>query len=114
MGSLPASLPGFYEWLAQWVTRRAGAPVTAAELAALALPDFLRMNIRVVDAKDRVIAEGRDLAAIRKKLYGSGVAPAGSQRAGASAPGANGGGSSGAGRFEAASPVGLWATRRKR
>jgi len=32
------------------------------------------MNIRVVDAKDRVIAEGRDLAAIRKKLYGTGVA----------------------------------------
>ncbi|HEY2399775.1 MAG TPA: ATP-dependent RNA helicase HrpA, partial [Steroidobacteraceae bacterium] len=41
------SLPGFYEWLAQWVTRRAGAPVSAAELTALALPDFLRMNIRV-------------------------------------------------------------------
>lgn len=87
-----ASLPGFYEWLAQWVTRRAGAPVTSAELAALALPDFLRMNIRVVDANDRAIAEGRDLAAIRKKLYGSGVAPSGSQRAAANVGGSNGGG----------------------
>jgi ATP-dependent helicase HrpA len=37
----------------------------------LALPDYLRMNIRVVDAQDRVVAEGRDLAAIRRKLYGS-------------------------------------------
>jgi len=90
-GKPQASLPGFYEWLAQWVTRRAGAPVTAAELAALALPDYLRINIRVVDAKDRVIAEGRDLAAIRKKLYGSGVARTDGQRSGVNATGANGG-----------------------
>jgi ATP-dependent helicase HrpA len=89
-GATPtASLPGFYEWLAQWVTRRAGVPVSAAELTALVLPDFLRMNIRVVDAKDRVIAEGRDLAAIRKKLYGSGVAPSSNRRAGSIAPGSN-------------------------
>ena len=93
IGATPtASLPGFYEWLAQWVTRRAGAPVSAAELTALALPDFLRVNIRVVDAKDRVIAEGRDLAAIRKKLYGSGVAPSSNLRAGSGAPGSNSGG----------------------
>ena len=84
------SLPGFYEWLAQWVTRRAGAPVSAAELAALVLPDYLRMNVRVVDANDRVIAEGRDLAAIRKKLYGSGVART-ERLAGATAAAANGG-----------------------
>lgn len=95
-----ASLPGFYEWLAQWVTRRAGAPVTAAELAALALPDFLRMNIRVVDANDRVLAEGRDLAAIRKKLYGSGVAPpSNTQRANASGPNGSGGAAAEASRL---------------
>jgi ATP-dependent helicase HrpA len=75
-------LPGFYEWLAQWVTQRVGATVTAADLAALALPDYLRMNIRVVDADDRVIAEGRDLAAIRKKLYGASPASAGGSAAG--------------------------------
>jgi hypothetical protein len=90
------SLPGFYEWLAQWVTQRAGAPVIAADLAALAVPDYLRMNIRVVDANDRVIAEGRDLAAIRKKLYGSGVGRADGQRAGTGAVGANLSGSGGA------------------
>jgi HrpA-like RNA helicase len=86
------SLPGFYEWLAQWVTQRAGAPVTAADLATLVLPDYLRMNIRVVDANDRVIAEGRDLAAIRKKLYGAGVARTDGQRVGAAVGGSNGGG----------------------
>jgi ATP-dependent helicase HrpA len=32
------------------------------------LPDFLRMNIRVVDERDRVMVEGRDLGAIRRKL----------------------------------------------
>jgi len=92
IGADGGSLPGFYEWLAQWVTQRAGAPVTAADLATLVLPDYLRMNIRVVDANDRVIAEGRDLAAIRKKLYGAGVARTDGQRVGAAVGGSNGGG----------------------
>ncbi|HWM66526.1 MAG TPA: ATP-dependent RNA helicase HrpA, partial [Steroidobacteraceae bacterium] len=91
IGADAGSLPGFYEWLAQWVTQRAGAPVTAADLATLVLPDYLRMNIRVVDANDRVIAEGRDLAAIRKKLYGAGVARTDGQRVGAAVGGSNGG-----------------------
>jgi ATP-dependent helicase HrpA len=88
------NLPGFYEWLALWVTQRAGAPVTAADLAALILPDHLRMNIRVVDAQDRVIAGGRDLSAIRKKLYGAGVGRGLDLRAG-SGPGHAGAGGSG-------------------
>ncbi len=82
-------LPGFYEWLAQWVSQRAGAPVSAAELASLPLPDHLRMNVRVVDAADRVIAQGRDLAAIRRKLGQSASSTAAQKRAyptGASAP----------------------------
>jgi ATP-dependent RNA helicase HrpA len=63
-------LPGFHEWLAQWVTQHVGAPVTAANLAALALPDHLRMNLRVLDADDRVLAEGRDLLAVKRKVFG--------------------------------------------
>ena len=63
--------PGFHTWLAGWVTQRVGAPVSAAELAALALPDYLRMNIRIVDAEDRKLAEGRNLVALRRKLYGA-------------------------------------------
>jgi len=62
-------LPGFHEWLAQWVTQQVGSPVNAADLAALPLPDHLRMNLRVLDADDRVLAESRDLQAIKRKLY---------------------------------------------
>ncbi|MDB6089623.1 MAG: ATP-dependent helicase HrpA [Gammaproteobacteria bacterium] len=70
-------LPGFYEWLSRWVTQRVGAPVTAAQLAALPLPDHLRMNVRVVDADDGVLAEGRDLVAIKRRgapVKGKGLA----------------------------------------
>jgi ATP-dependent helicase HrpA len=63
-----ASLPAFHEWLAQLVTRRAGETLTPSQLTAVQLPDHLRMNIRVVDAEDSVIAEGRDLAEIRREL----------------------------------------------
>jgi ATP-dependent helicase HrpA len=68
-----ATLPGFYAGLAAWVSEQMGAPVPAAELAALQLPDWLRMNIRVVDAQDRVLAEGRDLTALRRRLLGTAV-----------------------------------------
>jgi ATP-dependent helicase HrpA len=62
------ALPGFYAGLAHWVSRRTGTPVSAAELAALPLPDHLRMNIRLVDAHDEVVAEGRDVTALRRKM----------------------------------------------
>jgi len=64
------SLPGFHAGLAAWVSERIGESVTAAQLAVLPLPDWLRMNLRVVDAQDRVLAEGRDLAALRRKVLG--------------------------------------------
>ncbi|HVY80283.1 MAG TPA: ATP-dependent RNA helicase HrpA [Steroidobacteraceae bacterium] len=69
-GAPVEQLPDFYEWLAQWITPRVGQPVTAAQLAELELPVYLRMNVRVVDANDDVIAEGRDVAAIRRELRG--------------------------------------------
>lgn len=63
-----STLPPFHEWAAQWISRRAGEPVTPAQLAALPLPDHLRMNVRVVGERDEVIAEGRDVAAIVRSL----------------------------------------------
>jgi ATP-dependent helicase HrpA len=66
-----ATLPPFFEWLAQVVTRRAGEVIPPSLLAGVPLPDCLRMNIRVVDADDVVIAEGRDLLAIRRELRAS-------------------------------------------
>src|SRR6185437_8451827 len=65
--------------LAAWVSERIGTTVAPADLAALPLPDWLRMSIRVVDAQDRVLAEGRDLAALKRKVLGT----AGSVRKGA-------------------------------
>ncbi|HVC31108.1 MAG TPA: DUF3418 domain-containing protein, partial [Steroidobacteraceae bacterium] len=67
----PEALPGFHAGLAAWVSGKIGESVTAAQLAALPLPDWLRMNIRVVDAQDNVLAEGRDLAALRRKVPGT-------------------------------------------
>ncbi len=50
------------------ITRQAGETVTAEELAALPLPGYLRMNVRVLDANDEVVDEGRNLIAVRRHL----------------------------------------------
>jgi len=68
LSELPATaLPPFHEWLAKIVTRRAGETLTAAQLAALPIADYLRMNVRVVDENDVVVAEGRDLLDVRRE-----------------------------------------------
>ncbi len=67
-------LPGFHEALAAWVSDRIGAPVCAHELAALELPPHWRMNFRVVDAGDRVLAEGRELPALRRAVAAAAAA----------------------------------------
>jgi Domain of unknown function (DUF3418)/Oligonucleotide/oligosaccharide-binding (OB)-fold len=116
-------LPGFHEWLAQWITQRVGSPVSPLELASLPLPDYQRMNLRVVDPDDRVLAEGRDLLAIKRKLYGTAPAVAAvvpthatnvGQRAAPSPRSANGGGRDGRERDGvrgAAGPAGRAASR---
>ncbi|HUI62116.1 MAG TPA: ATP-dependent RNA helicase HrpA, partial [Steroidobacteraceae bacterium] len=88
LAELAGRLPGLHEWLAAWLTQRVGSPVTSAELGALEIPAHLRMNIRVLDAQDRILAEGRDLAALRRKVRGI----AGRNRT--AGPGAAGGGAS--------------------
>ena len=65
------ALPGFYAGLATWVAERIGSAVSPGDLSALPLPDWLRMNIRVVDAQDRVLAEGRDLPALKRRVLGA-------------------------------------------
>jgi ATP-dependent helicase HrpA len=59
---------GFLEGLAAWVTRNSGTPTTATELAELPIDEYLRMNVRVVDADDHVLEEGRDLVALKRKF----------------------------------------------
>jgi ATP-dependent helicase HrpA len=60
-------LPPFHAWLAAWITARAGTPVTAAQLATTVVPDHLRLNIRVRGGAG-IVAEGRDLAQLRRRL----------------------------------------------
>jgi ATP-dependent helicase HrpA len=60
--------PDFHAALAQWVSRAAAEPVSADSIAALELPAELRFNLRVVDLQGRKLAEGRDLAALRRTL----------------------------------------------
>ncbi len=62
---------GLYAGLAAWISERIGAPIVPADLAALPLLDWLRMNIRVVNAQDRVLAEGRDLAVLKRRVLGT-------------------------------------------
>src|SRR5690606_37665239 len=58
----------FHAQLAAWVTQGAGQTVTAEQIAALPLPDHLRMNFCVTDARGKVLARGRDLLRLRRAL----------------------------------------------
>jgi len=82
LASLPADArPPFHSWLAGWITRRTGERVTPAQLAELTLPDHLRLNLRVLAATDRpqarprIVAEGRDLAPLRRHTPAAPRAP---------------------------------------
>jgi ATP-dependent helicase HrpA len=59
---------GFYEAAATWLTRRAGAPITHADLASIRVPEHLRLNVRVLDADGRVVGEGRDPGDLKRRL----------------------------------------------
>ena len=81
LGAVPASMlppAGFCAWMARWLARRTDTAPSASELAALPLPEPLRMNIRIVSsvapghaqeqAARAVIAEGRELAVLQRQL----------------------------------------------
>lgn len=58
----------FYAAVAQWITRSSGIAMTGEELAALPIPEHLRLNIRVIDLDGSMLAEGRDLAALKGSI----------------------------------------------
>jgi ATP-dependent helicase HrpA len=62
----------FYAPLATALTRIAGTPIEAAVLRSIALPGYLELNLRVVDAAGRVLAEGRRLPALREGVRAAG------------------------------------------
>jgi ATP-dependent helicase HrpA len=49
------------------LTRLAGETIPVEAVAAVALEPYLRLNLRVMDSAGRVVAEGRELAAIRRE-----------------------------------------------
>ncbi len=54
--------------LARFLGKSAGEPVKPDDFHPGVLPEFLRMNFRVIDAAGKQIAGGRDLAHIRRQL----------------------------------------------
>ena len=77
---IPATASGFvealrpfgqgslYERLAELVTNRAGSKVDAKRFSDVSLAPWLRMNLRVIDATGRPLAQGRNLEALRREL----------------------------------------------
>jgi len=54
--------------LAQFLGQRAGLAVAAADFDVQAVPEYLRMNFRILDAAGKPLATGRDLADLRRRL----------------------------------------------
>ncbi|HVF17926.1 MAG TPA: DUF3418 domain-containing protein, partial [Steroidobacteraceae bacterium] len=59
--------------MARWLTRVTGSTIEAEAIAQLAVPDYLRMNIRVANLQGVQIAQGRDLVALRRTVRDRGA-----------------------------------------
>ncbi|MEQ8844739.1 MAG: ATP-dependent RNA helicase HrpA [Phycisphaerales bacterium] len=62
--------PTLAESLALHVSKVTGVDVDPNELAAAAVPEHTRPNIRVIDAKGRELAQSRDLMGLKARLSG--------------------------------------------
>jgi ATP-dependent helicase HrpA len=58
----------FYAAMSQWIARNSGTVLSEQELEGLKLPDHLRFNLRIVGVNGAILAEGRDLAALRRLM----------------------------------------------
>lgn len=65
---------GFEEAAAEALGQVGGLTLSASDFDTSQLPAHLRLNVRVVGAGGKVLAEGRDVLAVRKKL-GAGAGP---------------------------------------
>ena len=64
----PQGQGSLFERLADLVTAETGTRVEPAQLAGISLPPWLRMNLRVVDARGHEVRKGRDLEVLRHEL----------------------------------------------
>ena len=60
----------FWAELARVLSRIAGQPLAESLLRAVALPDYLRLNLRIVGDDGRLLGEGRDCEALKQALRG--------------------------------------------
>ena len=67
-GMLPFRYGNLLERLAKELSRRSGEVLSPRELNEDDLASNLRMNFRITDDKGAIVAEGRDLHALRKQL----------------------------------------------
>ncbi len=71
----------FHTAVAQWIQQVSGETITPEDVAALALPDYLRICVRVLDVNGNTIAQGRDLVQIRRTVRNRNVeSPAASKQ----------------------------------
>ena len=61
---------GFWTELARVLSRIAGRPLAESLLRAVALPDYLRFNLRVIGDDGRLLGEGRDCERLKLALRG--------------------------------------------
>jgi len=54
--------------LAGWLSRKTGVEVNGGDFGAEGLPEYLRMNFRVMDDAGKVLGTGRDLGLLQRKL----------------------------------------------
>jgi len=64
----PFGQGSLYERLAELVSAHAGSKVDAKRFSDVSLAPWLRMNLRVIDATGRRLAQGRNLEALRREL----------------------------------------------
>ncbi len=65
---LAATKADFNTALAELIARESGTTLTADDVAALPVPEHLRFNIRIIDHTGAVLAEGRDLNALKRRV----------------------------------------------
>jgi len=57
--------------LATWISRESAQLISVEQLAQLALPEYLRINIRITRLDGRIVTQGRDLVALRRTVRSS-------------------------------------------
>ena len=67
-GTAHPQVPGLRATLANYLERETGVEIRAEDFVEWELPEFLRMNFRVVDDAGNIVGMGRELGVLQRKL----------------------------------------------